>query len=293
VSIPGVPSEPAEGFEFTTVPPEVTFTVRDVAPPGAAYVGPAGALRVLIWSAQPGVEALMTVRTLMPDGQIQWSQYRFSPPGDYSGLDEVLPLSECFLLGLNIGALGVAKPGGFYVLVLLLHAPRADAPQAQMLVSGYLVSGSSLTYPNPRFVGPAEGPGRIRVIDGTDPAAGQVISETVPNGARWKLLAVGAALATSATAGNRSPYLDLLSATSGWWRSVLNVAQPASTTYYYRWAIGVPARGPSGPFNFVQDALPDQVALVGGWSFQIYHHGAQAGDDWGMPVYYVEEWIER
>jgi hypothetical protein len=281
----------AEEFPFGTLPPQVSFATRQVQPPAECYISPDDWLYIWAWNAQAGVTLNVDARVLHPDGEIKQNSWTFIPTNDCVVSAWRQGLTEGFLLTLTVTS-GQTQAGGCYVQVLLMRgmAP-VHWPIAQVMVSGYLVRASPLGWPYPRYVGPCEGPGRPRVILGTNPPAGVQILEQVPAGVRWRLLSIFASLTTSAAVADRYVMLVLADPVTMWWVCSPLAAQPASVQRNYTWAVGVDARIGVLP-EWIQDRLPDRITLGAGWGFYTMMVNMQAGDNWAAPQYYVEEWVE-
>jgi len=285
------PAPAPEEFKFGTLLPEVSFATRYVQPPSECYISPDDSLLIQAWNVLAGVSLAVNARILKPDGTIIQSTWAYTPTS-LAALNEWRQgLAEGFLLTLSVHS-AQAQAGACYVRAMLVRGAIPGAwPVAQTLVAGYVVRGSTLSWPYPRYMGPCEGPGRLRVITGTDPAPGWHFSETVPAGVRWRLLSCAATLVTSATVGDRYVQLYMDDGSNLWFRGNTLVVQPANYIGNYTWAVGVAARaGPAA--GWVQDALPDRITLAAGWRFRTYTMGLDVGDNWGAPVYYVEEWVE-
>ena len=280
-----------EEFQFATLPPEISFQTERVPPPAWLYVGPDDRLRIEVATAIAGVTLRLDVRLLLPGGEIKSSVWTFGPTGDRGINTWWVTLAEAFLLSVLCSTDSAVPPGACWVRCLLVRGGGGGASLAQAIVMGYLAQRSGLAWPYPRYQNPVEGVGRLRVIVGTDPAAGWQIMETVPAGARWSLLALTATLATSAVVIDRMVMLRLDDGVQTWWMSVPSFLQPAGFTAPYNWAIGVPARV-SAPPGYIQDALPNRITLAAGWRFRTDTINMDVGDNWGAPVYYVEEWVE-
>ncbi len=285
------PPAPAEEFEFQTKPPEISFQTERVRPPAELYVGRDDRLLVTAVNAIPGAKIYVTVRLLLPNGQISSNDYVYTPASDRAIYAWQIPLVESFLLSATISPSGAVRSGGLWARCMLVRGAGLGESWPQILAAGYLARQSALAWPYPRYQNPCEGPGWMRLIDGTDPAAGVSIAETVPTGARWKLVSVLAWLATSAVAGDRHVSLDLSSPAGVWLRIPPAIIQPASQTYYYTWAIGVNPYT-STLVGLVARPLPDQLTLTPGQQFIVQCGGMLAGDDFGAPRYLVEEWVE-
>ena len=280
-----------EEFKFHTLPPEISFQTERVPPPTWLYVGPDDRLWVVAWNAMPAAFVTVYVRLLLPNGKISLNRYEVPLTDDRARNEFYIPLVESFLLSVSVTPGTLMPLGSCWVRILLMSGGGGGTSYPQGIVMGYMVKGSILTWPYPRFQNPVEGPGRLRLIEGTDPAAGVSIAETVPVGARWKLVSVFAWLATDATVFDRHVYLVLMSPAGVWLWLPPAVAQPASQTYYYTWGIGL-APYTSSLVGLVARALPDQLTLTPGQQFMVQCGGMQVGDDFGPPRYLVEEWVE-
>jgi hypothetical protein len=129
--------------------------------------------------------------------------------------------------------------------------------------------------------------GLIRSITGTDPAANVEISETVPAGMRWVLLAFAATLVTDATVASRTPWLLIDD-------GVTELANFA--------AIGITAASGSSRYSWSNKGFQDAgmsngrfgssiatLILTAGFRIRTLTASFQAGDNWGAPQYLVEQ----
>jgi hypothetical protein len=285
------PPAPAEEFQFKTLPPEVSFATRAVPPPGACYIAQGDHLYVEVRNAVSGGGVYIEARLLLPDGRLVEFQERVQATADRALCTRWIPLAEGFFLTLHVRPFGAVKAGGLYARVLLVPAGPVGNRYPQLLAAGYPAYPLGLTWPYPRYVSPCEGPGRLRYILGTDPAPGYYVSEAVPTGVRWKLVALGCDFTTGPTVVDRW-VSTIIYSPSGYIHVFVpgTVAQPASQTRSYYWAIGVPyASGYSG--GVILAPLPDQLYLPAGMIITI-QAGGVAGDDFGPPRMIVEEWVE-
>lgn len=131
------------------------------------------------------------------------------------------------------------------------------------------------------------GTGEIEVIAGTDPAAGIEISQTVPTGFAWRLLAVTATLVTSAVAANREASLVLDDGTNIFARIPTSQNHAASLTRRVGWFHGAtPAAVVTD--TTLQAGLPNDVILGAGFRVRIITTNLDAGDNWSAPILLVE-----
>lgn len=133
-----------------------------------------------------------------------------------------------------------------------------------------------------------DGPGTIRSITGTDPAAGAEISETVPADARWRLMGVGLTLVTDATAANREVRLVIDDGTTIIAEIPAGVTQVASETRRYSFGAGFPRGAGAQSLNVIAPLPP--VVLGAGYRVRTLTTNLQAGDNYGAPQLLVEEW---
>lgn len=177
------------------------------------------------------------------------------------------------------------KRGELFVKIYL----RVNGAIVALLMSGYVCDTSKFSYPGSNVENSTDGHGLIRSVTGTNPAAGAEISETVPTGARWRLIAVRFALANDATVANRNPRYIVDDGTNILIVPASTIQQTASAAYSYNvssfGANVTPAY--SSDFNIM---LPE-VIMNEGWRFRTNTIGIQAGDDYGAPQLLVEEWI--
>ena len=286
------PAPAAAEFEFGTLPPEISFQTERVPPPAWLYVGPGDRLLFQVWNSIPGLRIDLSMRLLLPNGEVSPNYYQFMPTSDRVLNMWYIPLAEAFLISVTFRSGGASAPAGScWVRCLLAHGGGGGLSLPQGLAAGYLATGCLLSWPYPRFENPVEGPGRLRIITGTDPPPGWEINEVVPVGARWRLLALRATVVTSAVVSDRYTSLYFDDGATIWYNSAPLAVRTAGVNGDYDWGIGVaPRNGP--PTGFFQDALPDGITLAAGWRFHTNTIGRDVGDDWGAPVYYVEEWVE-
>jgi hypothetical protein len=129
------------------------------------------------------------------------------------------------------------------------------------------------------------------VVNGTQPALGGEIAETVPAGARWLLLSVSASLTTSAAAGNRVPGLKFKSGANGYFGSGQNGVAGPGATITFVWATGMPLAALVGSVGGVAGLL-DGNCLLAGFTFSTITTILAAGDQWASIAYLVREFLE-
>jgi hypothetical protein len=132
--------------------------------------------------------------------------------------------------------------------------------------------------------------GKIKLITGTDPAAGAEIIETVPAGRRWRVLSVGATLVTNGTVANRRVQWVVDDGANEYFRVVVGSNQTASLTIRYTlsaWTSGHTLR-----LSAMADGPFLGAYLPAGHRLRTITDTIDAGDNWGAPIMLVEEFLE-
>ena len=134
--------------------------------------------------------------------------------------------------------------------------------------------------------------GVLKTVAGTNPAAGAEVSETVPAGKAWKLVAVSVQLVQGITQ-TPQPVLVLDDGTTVFFEQFAATnAQGASTTARYSWVLG------GGPPIALVGATPNirgvgplpDVVLPAGFRVRTSTVGIGANTDYGAPALYVVEY---
>ena len=129
--------------------------------------------------------------------------------------------------------------------------------------------------------------GALKIVAGSDPAAGVEISETVTAAKYWKLLAVKFTLVTDATVANREVDLILDDGANEFCRIAPTVVQTASLTLHYSWAIGL-QQNSFLPLTASPKIAPlPDIVLGPGFRVRTTTQGIVAGDNFSAPVLYV------
>lgn len=185
---------------------------------------------------------------------------------------------------------GTPKRGQCFVRLSVQKGDTTAGFGWGQLIANYITAALSPSWPHDKLYSSLEGPGCIRSITGTDPAAGAEISETVPAGARWQLICLHATLVNSATVANRLPSLVVDDGTTIYYRSIDTGSLTASNTYPISWsAYGGVAQA---AVRMAGAPIPANLLLTAGHRMRTITNGIDSGDNWGAPQYVVEEWIE-
>jgi hypothetical protein len=188
-------------------------------------------------------------------------------------------------LTIRASATGV-KRGACYVKVSL----RVENVVVAILGAAYVTDTSSIQWPGGQIENSIDGPGLIRTITGTDPAAGAEISETVPVGARWKLRYMVFSFVCDATVISRLPTLVFDDGGNPVWRSTPATSPAAGDNSSYQ--VGGSAFAYTSGQSTRTFHIPIDSVLTAGQRIRTVTGSLQAGDNYSSPIYEVEEWIE-
>jgi len=259
--------------------------------PHGLYVAGDEYLRVFSLSAAAGA-VLVTGRFLETDGRLTVIEARLALSNDRSTPSTIVrKLGAGWLLNLTaVLEAGALAHNAAFIRVDLVRGDTANAFVAATLLQGGVTDTQRRAWPGSPIVGSLEGSGVIRSITGADPAAGVEISETVPAGARWRLMSLRASLTTDASVANRRPVFTLDDGAAVYYSIGSSADIPASNTIPI---IASQAASPSqsaAGHNTVP--LPPGLVMSAGHRIRTVTTSFQAGDNWTAPQMLVEEWLE-
>lgn len=279
------------GELFTTRTPAVGYAERGVPPPAPLYIGPGEHLVVDTWSSTAPAALAIVARVLTPAGQVHTSRWAHTPNTDRTRATTYHALAEGFLLSVAVDATGAAcRRGHCWCQVGIQIGSGATGVCHAQLISDYVTGTARLAWPGGQLRSSVEGPGLIRSITGSDPAAGAEISETVPAGARWRLIAMRCTLTTDVTVATRQVTLLVDDGTTVCYSVGATNNHTASIVGYYN--AGVVGMLASAASTQQALPLPEQLQLLAGYRLRTSTYALVAGDNWSAPQLLVEEWIE-
>lgn len=130
--------------------------------------------------------------------------------------------------------------------------------------------------------------GALTLYTGTDQAAGVEWTETVPTGKSWRIFAIRASLVTSADVANRRVTVTATLSSSIVFKSTDESVQAAGVTHAYNIA---PQQGHAvaNLDHYLPLPICGDWVLPAGTVIASVTDNLQAADNWGVPVFYVEE----
>ncbi len=269
----------------------LTFMGQGISPPSSLYIGRDDRLFLRVHNSLAGVDVQLRARLLLHGQGVSPQLFHLLPTSDRLVNLSFFDLAEGFLLDVTLfAALAAPRRGQTFCQAGIGRGPAADFHPVALLISDYLTDPHALGWPGGILRSSVEGPGLLRSITGTDPAAGAEISETVPTNARWRLFSFRATLVTSGAAATRTAHIELDDGVNPYGRFGPNFDQGAGATFRYNAAaLGF---GFLGSANEVTIGVPVTTPLFQGHRLRTFVSNLQAGDNWSAPQFLVEEWIE-
>jgi len=259
--------------------------------PHAWYFDVADALRITSFNAAAGVVLTLEGRFMNEDGQLVPFAITHTPNTDRTSASFTVPMGRGWLLNAQVRASsGTPRRGQCLAIVEVVRGLTSVQTSLGTLIHGFVTDTQRRGWPGSPIEMSTEGPGVLRSITGTDPAANVEISETVPTNARWRVHAIQFTLVTDANAANREVALTFDDGTTVFARVPSGFTHVASTTVVYASAHHLPR------FTLAQDTTKNfplpRIDLQGGFRINTVTTARQATDNYGAPQLLVEEWIE-
>lgn len=249
-------------------------------------------LRITVVNSLPGVVVNVHGRAVTRAGDAIPFNFIMTPSSDRMPTTKDFPLAGGFVSNLSAFASGAAPfIGQTFVIVQIISGAGIAAYALGTLLSSYVTTTQPIGWPGTPIESSIEGGGYTRFVQGTDPAPGADVSETVPVGARWEVLTIGAQINTSAAGGTRRARFALRSGGV----SLIDNFNPGtvgpSSTFAFAFAQGMTLQSAFATQSSY-GGLPTGVQMSAGTVFGLSLDAMDVADNWGPPAYYVREWLE-
>jgi hypothetical protein len=256
------------------------------------YIHGEETLRITAFNAASGVRLRMSGRRFDTSGSVSTFSDTLTPTTNRAASVFDKPLTEGWLLSVAVRVdAGAPLDGQCYVLIELGLGTGSQFVPLDVLVADVITAAHRVAWPGSPLRGPLEGAGAVRSIAGTTPGAGAEISETVPTGARWELLAFGATLTASAVVATRIPVLLIDDGTTQLFGAAAVQTRTASGGTRFFWAAGAPYTVVVNATT-TPNALPVGVRLPAAFRIRTTTISIDVGDQYSAVQYLVKEWIE-
>jgi hypothetical protein len=265
---------------------------RVIASPFQFYFDGNDNLRVEGWNTVTGASLLVQGRFVSEAGTVEAFSRELPLTADRLRVAGDFAMARGFILNLVVTVIGAApKIGQTFARVSVIRGFTGATLVMGVLLQGYVTSQQGLGWPGSPIVSSTDGEPVIRFFNGTTPAPGAEISETVPTGARWSIVRCLASLTTSGVGGNR--YVNLACVDSGLYnfRSVVATPITAGVFWVFVWSPNLQLA--VDPINNVSmQPLAFDSVLLAGQKLETYSLGLDAGDQFSEPRMYVREWLD-
>lgn len=265
---------------------------RVIASPFEFFTTGEDNVRIIGVNSLSNVTLMIQGRSVDVDGTIIPIRDALAVPATRVVTQKDIVLSGGAVLNFVVFASG-ASPliGQTYVIAQLIRGVGAAAIVLGELFAGYVTATQPLAWPGSPIQSSIDGGGCIRSVTGSTPAAGAVIQETVPTGARWELLDFRFTLTTSAVAPTRGIEFKWAQSGQGARYVPSNVPQPASWVYTYTFAPNIPVNT-NVSVGLVTFPMGLPVTLLAGGTISIDSTNLDVGDQFSAPQFTVREWLE-
>lgn len=279
---------PPDNFYGLPLDKRLELSLRSPAP---FYVTGEDNIELAAGNSAAGVTLTLAGRFMQLDGQVTPFAHALIPTTNRVVTTVANALGDGWILNATVFASGgTPLIGQCWARVRVVRGFGGAMAVLGTLVSGYVTAAQSIAFPSGAARGTLDGPGVIRSVAGTNPAPGLEISETVPSGARWRLLALQVLFTADATVANRNPTVVIDDGATILFTSDAAASIVASQQWRLVAACGL-QRAPAVSTTFFW-GLGATMILLAGWRLRTVTTGLQAGDDFAAPQLLVEEWIE-
>lgn len=262
-----------------------------IKPEGAVYLSSDCSLRLSAYNVVSSLSVGFAGQYIGSDGEIHYFDRQFAPTTDRAETQLTVQIGQCVLLSLVAYLVsGNANRGQCYVRARVHRGAGTPLLYTHQLLGEYLTDDFFPAFPVNPIRGSLEGPGMLRSITGTDPAAGVEVSETVPTGARWRFVSADVTLVSDATVANRTVRFVFDDGTTVYFKCAYATAQTATQTLEYVLAAGGSDYGTRAAVQMTSASVGSY--LLAGHRIRTVSNNLQAGDNYGAPQLNVEEWIE-
>jgi hypothetical protein len=287
-----VPPNPNAGI--LTARPNVRFLSQAVQPPSIAYVEIADVLRISAASSQANEVLTVNYRLLLASGGVVEGQSQMSVTSNRAINIHDEPLAEGFLLSCSCKAATATTRGQTFVRIFLTNPVLGQGQPSYMLMADYVTTAMAPAHPNGRVLTPTEGPGWIRAVSVSNPAAGAEWNIAVPTNARWRIQGVFAILSTGVVVANRQPSVRCFGGTAISWLSIQTFVQAASLNESYNFHPGASVNNLAGistttaplPYGHIMSGT--NADTIGSQTINL-----QAADQWQFIALTVEDLLEN
>lgn len=237
-------------------------------------------IRVQIRTSQTGTYTLRGATASAP------FSFNFEPTADRTLRTHTFSIPDLPLWVSIIGPTNADQRGEAYVRMSLM----INGDQMYHLASGYIYVDFAVSWPVGNLIEPVPPMGELVTLTGTNRAANNQISETVPANTIWKVKAVRFQFITDANAANRFVHLNFEGTAGPFLECISPTAHAASLTRNYSCFPTAPG-GSVADDNDLIIPIPQDIILLPTYMIRTTTTGMQVGDDFDAPEITVERFF--
>lgn len=256
-----------------------TFTGEDV-------------LEVTSWNSAAGVRLRIAGRVHAGPLDIKPFSAAHVPNTDRTSNTTIITMPAGELLNAIVYAeTGSPQAGQTFVRIAVRRGAGGAFERLGIIVQGQVTANTARTFPGSSVQSPLEVEPYLRVIQGTTPAAGAAITETVPTGVRWEIMTFNYQHSTGALPANRTPYMQ---ATSGGLTVFISTHPntiPGSAVYSFTWAQNIPSQHDTNE-GLSRSPIPQRLILPSAAQIVASARNILSSDQLSGVSYNVREWLD-
>lgn len=288
---PGLtPATGPQPAQIQTRPPQVRFHLDQIPPSQYLYLQDNDFIAFTFFTNSAPATVQMQYRFLTPQGEIKQGTVVFNLTGAIQSFN--LTLGECWLISFGLQRVTPNNQSVItFAQALIIRDQNTGTGQNiyGTIWQGFVQTSSGNGWPGTPSKELTDGPGNIRTIVGTVPAAGADITETVPFFRRWTLLSLQANLTTAVAAANRQVVAVYDNGVpNNFFIGPSYFSQAASLLESYSFFPGLISIAALNANNPLGALLP--MPLRGGYRIRTSTLNIQAADQWSAPNYTFLEW---
>lgn len=270
---------------------DVLLTKR-IKPEGSVWIRDGDSVRYEAFASVSSLVLEFTGYALNTRGDVVVFREILTPTSDRASTTLTVQYGECFLLGVACHvSSGNANRGQCYVRVRVQRSVGSVIMPLMPLIQHYVSDNYAPAFPYSPHEDSLDGPGMLRSITGSNPAAGVEISETVPTGARWKVWAITTSLTIGGVGANEESSLTFDDGTTVLAQYPSGVVQGANDTTTVSWSHAGTDLEPTVTGMLVQRSIA-QLLLGAGYRIRTVTGNFAGTSNYAAPQLLVEEWLE-
>lgn len=235
-------------------------------------------------SVQASIARTITLRGMTREGPFTFT-FATSSAGTVTYQSFRIPDVPIFVTVINESTSD--DQGSIYAYLSL----EANGDTLYQLCAGLIYGQKGISYPASPGADLRPSGGRLTYITGSNPAAGAEILETVPAGRLWKIIAMRFQLVAAAAAASRRVHVVFTDGSSDLLDCFSSVDQIISETKNYSVG-GFGAVPDETDDNDILIAMPPNIMLPQGAEIKTITTNLNAGDNFGVPIFLVEEFFD-